>query len=297
MRITDPEAFNTSLNFTIEPTFKCNVKCVHCCNSLEIGKIKDPTLEEILQQIDRQPPKGVVFASGGEPTLRDNLADIFKYVKQKGKKTHLNTNGIRLATDEKYLEELLPYVDLITLPMHSSDPIIFDAVTQVQGSYDKVLSVFSKLVKNDKVMVVPQMVINQLNYKTLFDTVDMINKVFPETLRTVLTYTIPVGAARTTSVTPRFSDVKKYLLPVLEKYEDRVVIYNVPRCHLYPYCDNLEFEGGENTCTVDGEKKDLANRMKAPVCASCIFNDKCLGIWKEYGELYPDLDLIPVRNK
>jgi uncharacterized radical SAM superfamily Fe-S cluster-containing enzyme len=48
----------------------------------------------------------VIKLSGGEPTIRDDLPDIIYLGKKKGFNIVLDTNGVRIAKDTKYLERL-----------------------------------------------------------------------------------------------------------------------------------------------------------------------------------------------
>jgi len=43
---------------------------------------------------------------------------------------------------------------------------------------------------------------------------------------------------------------------------------------------------------------DVQCHRKAPKCKDCIYNSQCIGVWKEYIEIFKDrLDLFPVKEK
>ncbi|KAA3647834.1 MAG: radical SAM/SPASM domain-containing protein [Chloroflexi bacterium] len=69
---------------------------------------RELTTEEWKQVIDKAWEVGIphIIFTGGEPTLRDDLAELIKYAEDKGQVTGLLTNGLRLA-DTSYLNELL----------------------------------------------------------------------------------------------------------------------------------------------------------------------------------------------
>ena len=278
-----------SQGFEIKPCFICNEKCIHCFNGEDERRVKTPTLEELYRHLDTMTTEESVCVIGGEPTMRDDLAEILKYIKAKGKQTNLHTNGLRLA-DEKYLEKLIPYIDIITFPIHSSDYDVFDSITRVKGSAEKSITVFKKLVQIDGIIVGTQTVINQLNYKTLLETFDMIQNI--SIVRMMLTFPHPVGAAYTTSVTPRYSEIKSYVQTVLKKYSPLVDTRDIPRCYLHPYQTEVAILDSDH-CTTTKNETDY-QRVKSPECKTCIFNNECIGVWREYGELYSDLDLNPV---
>lgn len=94
----------------LEVTKRCNLNCPVCFASAGEGETKDPTLEELGQQMKYLMQHGGPFnlqLSGGEPTVRDDLEEILRLGKEKGFSFfQLNTNGIRLAREEGYAGKL-----------------------------------------------------------------------------------------------------------------------------------------------------------------------------------------------
>lgn len=94
----------------LEVTQRCNLHCPVCFASAG-GPSEDPSLEEIGSWYDELMKAGGPFniqLSGGEPTMRNDLADIIRLGKEKGfTYFQLNTNGLRLAEDYTYLQELV----------------------------------------------------------------------------------------------------------------------------------------------------------------------------------------------
>ena len=93
----------------IEITNKCNMCCNTCYASS--GKGKDLYLSIIKKMIDFgaecEGGKGEVLQiSGGEPTLHKDIIEIIKYAREKYQYVMLNTNGIRIAEDESFVQEL-----------------------------------------------------------------------------------------------------------------------------------------------------------------------------------------------
>lgn len=94
----------------LEVTQRCNLHCPVCFASAG-GVSEDPSLEEIGAWYDALMKAGGPFniqLSGGEPTMREDLADIIRLGREKGfTYFQLNTNGLRLAEDYAYLQELV----------------------------------------------------------------------------------------------------------------------------------------------------------------------------------------------
>lgn len=94
----------------LELTNRCNLRCPVCFASAGEKEPRDLSLEEIGRQYDFLMAHGGPFniqLSGGEPTVRDDLPQIIRLGREKGFDFfQLNTNGLRLAQEPGYAEEL-----------------------------------------------------------------------------------------------------------------------------------------------------------------------------------------------
>jgi wyosine [tRNA(Phe)-imidazoG37] synthetase (radical SAM superfamily) len=288
--------------FTLRLGYSCNIRCIHCFTENN-KSVEDLTGEEIKTTIDSIPKNALIIVTGGEPTVRSDLIELLKYMKNKGHLVQLETNGIRFH-DSEYLKSLNPYVDMVYIPIHSHDPAIFDKITGVSGSWEKVMLGLKNLVESD-IYITSITVINQLNYKTLLDTFDMIQSISPKQVMS-LTFPHAIGAAHSTNIVPKYSEIKDYIQPVLKKYSPLMYAHYIPKCLLYPYQESvvyLEHKTRPGTDYINGKWQktnygvfEEGARIKSEVCKRCVFNNECTGIWREYGELYPDPDLVPITQ-
>jgi 7,8-dihydro-6-hydroxymethylpterin dimethyltransferase len=89
----------------LEVTQRCNLDCTLCYLSEHSEAVRDIPLQEVLRRIDRiaqrYGPDTDIQVSGGDPTLRDHdeLVQIVAYIRQRGMRASLFTNGI-LASRE-----------------------------------------------------------------------------------------------------------------------------------------------------------------------------------------------------
>ncbi len=94
-------------------TNRCDLHCWYCFFYAEkAGYIYEPTLEQIREmalnlRAERPVPGNSIQITGGEPTLRDDLPEIIRILKEVGvDHIQLNTNGIRLSRDFEYFKRL-----------------------------------------------------------------------------------------------------------------------------------------------------------------------------------------------
>ncbi len=107
-----PEHAQHSCCVLLEVTARCNLKCPVCfasagdCRAAE----SDPSLSTLDGWLARLRAHGSavnVQLSGGEPTLRDDLPQIVRRVRERGFGfVQLNSNGVRLATETGYAGQL-----------------------------------------------------------------------------------------------------------------------------------------------------------------------------------------------
>jgi radical SAM protein with 4Fe4S-binding SPASM domain len=110
-------------------TYRCNVSCSHCYNNtVEKAELETDQWKEVLRRIRDQGIPHVVF-TGGEATLREDLADLIGHAESLGLVTGLLTNGVRLA-DAGYLASLIDAgLDHIQVTLESADPEVHNSMT------------------------------------------------------------------------------------------------------------------------------------------------------------------------
>lgn len=94
----------------LDVTERCNLACPVCFASAGAIGRPDPSIEEIEAWCRALLASGGPFnihLSGGEPTLRNDLQEVIRRIRPLGfNYIQLNTNGLRLASDENYAGEL-----------------------------------------------------------------------------------------------------------------------------------------------------------------------------------------------
>lgn len=91
--------------FDLEITARCNHNCRHCDINLPAGdkdaQARELSLADIKKIVDEAVSLGALccLITGGEPLLRDDFFDIYRYIKQKGLLVSVFTNAT-LVNDE-----------------------------------------------------------------------------------------------------------------------------------------------------------------------------------------------------
>lgn len=129
----------------IEPTSKCNFRCIMCYqsdksfSSKQNGFMGDLNLENFKKVIDEIEGnvESVTFASRGEPTLNQNLSSFLKYCENKFLALKINTNVSTL--NEKLINNLLSSsLQTIVFSIDSADKDIYEKI-RVKSKYERLL--------------------------------------------------------------------------------------------------------------------------------------------------------------
>jgi radical SAM protein with 4Fe4S-binding SPASM domain len=138
LEITAPFSARPSAPYRMDLalTYRCNNDCSHCYN----GRPRDYpelTTQEWKKIIDRVWNLGIphIVFTGGEPTLRDDLAELIAHAEANGQITGLNTNGRRLR-DIDFLDSLVQAgLDHVQITIESHDPEIHDRMVARKGAW------------------------------------------------------------------------------------------------------------------------------------------------------------------
>lgn len=170
----------TSVELTL--TKACNHKCLHCYNpwreqaDCKTSGFSKEQLEVIAEELKKNDVWHVTL-SGGEPLMRpDVLINAAKALKNVGITFSMNTN-LTLMTEElaKTLKEDLEWSTLILTSLPSIRADLCDEITQIPGSYDRILKGIS-ICKDYGFRVGINIVISQKNKADLKNIKDFIAK-------------------------------------------------------------------------------------------------------------------------
>jgi len=126
---------------TLGITFRCQCRCVHCYAR---GRTPDDreelTTEEAKWVLDQARRLGVlqVTFSGGEPLLRDDVAELVRHARRLGLITRISTNGLLLNRD-RVAKLKDAGLTLCGVSIDDADPQTHDRLRGLPGLYARAL--------------------------------------------------------------------------------------------------------------------------------------------------------------
>ena len=140
------------LNATLELTYRCNNKCIHCYCSLSEhdrgaaeGELSRNEIEKLFDELEGMGCLWLLI-TGGEPLLRPDFREIYLSAKKHGFIVTVFTNGI-LINDEiaDLFLEFHPFA--VELTMYGATKETYEKITRVKGSYVRYREGLQRLLK------------------------------------------------------------------------------------------------------------------------------------------------------
>jgi len=156
---SEPEtAFTYKLgdSLYINITNRCNAHCVFCKRkenptlrgyNLGMERNEEPAAEVYVKEIDDpEQYKEIVFCGYGEPTIRwEVVKSVAKYVKEKGGRTRLNTNGHGSHINKRDITpELKGLIDVVSISLNSFNREQYSKLVGLNVSYFDEMINFAK---------------------------------------------------------------------------------------------------------------------------------------------------------
>ena len=162
-RVTDKAArARVPLQASIELTWGCNLRCVHCYNPTHIAK-NELTTARIYRIIDQLAGEGCLHLSftGGELFTRGDYFEILAYAKSRGFTSSLLTNAtlVTPAVADR-VQALRP--QLVEVSIYGATARTYERVTRIPGSYRHFVEGI-RLLRDRQVPLLVKMAVMTLN--------------------------------------------------------------------------------------------------------------------------------------
>ena len=149
-------------------TNACPCRCTFCIrnNGDSVGEATtlwfehSPTIDEIKSEIDKfdfeKYNNSIIICGYGEPTCAlKNLIDACKYLREKGVKIRLNTNGLSdLINKRETAKEICEVIDSVSISLNAPTAEKYDAVTRASFG-EKAFDAMLKFAKECKEYGIP----------------------------------------------------------------------------------------------------------------------------------------------
>lgn len=300
-------------NFDLKVGWMCNNKCIHCVVKGKEQYSGDYTTKEIKKIIDEYPEKESICFTGGEPTIRKDFIELLEYCREVGVESiTIQSNGRRFS-DKDFTRSVSRLADSVLFTIHSHNEWIHDSITGVSGSWKQSTEGLRNLYETNEINIVSQTVLSRLNASNLHKTYDLIQSLAPD-IRMNVTFPHPNGAAfeNIDKVVPRYSEIKSEIQKIFSCYSHLINTEAIPYCQIYPYHDKVNITEDRHADSnikskgIDGSHPDsliedyssliMSEYRKPKECQECVFNNICLGVWKEYYDHFiNNLGLFPIK--
>ncbi len=298
----------------IKVGFSCNNDCLHCVTA-DKRKFGDLPAARIKDEIAfyQKHTEAVLIITGGEPTLRPELADLIRQARKLGfARIELQTNGRRLANEQ--LARSLAEAGLTSalVALHGPNQEIHDHLIGRRGGFAETISGMRNLITNG-VTVRTNTVISKLNLPHLEAMVPFLSCQFPELRMAQLTFPHPNGNAYKNfrQVIPQLREAARVVVHTLRKGLRREIwflVEAIPPCLLPGFEKHnmdirpLQVVGSDmGSGLPDGRVPQYrealrSEKRKGQQCGTCSLYAICDGIWKEYVEKFGAEELCPVSH-
>lgn len=161
----------TKISFaSIQVIEKCNLNCGFCFKRLNLPIGNTSKIKKIISEL-----KGIgvetIVISGGEPILRDDILEIFRYIKQLGLESALQSNGIYLG---KKIDELAPYIDWLSLSLDGDNEKTASEMRGFNGYLKNTLKIINLAKNKYHLKIKLGTVVNRLNIDHIENIGDLI---------------------------------------------------------------------------------------------------------------------------
>ena len=293
--------------------YTCNNNCLHCViadqrnNALKVKGRVDRTTSEYKKELLDSRKRGFeeCVITGGEPTLRKDIADICRYASELGYLIQMQTNG-RMLSNYDFAKILSKFNINYVVALHGPNAAIHDKITQSKGSFKQTVSAIKNLRKL-KQEVYGKVVISKLNYKQLDELLLLFKKLDVKEINFAFPHALGNAWTNFDSVVPTYTEIKPYVHKLIEL--SKKILMNIdfeamPLCFMVGYEDYVSENYMPEKTELkqfgykkhDWNKARLSIKSKFSQCKKCRYDDICEGPWKEYAERIGDEEFRPTNK-
>jgi pyrroloquinoline quinone biosynthesis protein E len=158
----------------LELTHRCPLQCPYCSNPLQMDQVKSElSTDEWKSVLSQAAQLGVlqVHFSGGEPTVRQDLAELIRHAREAGLYTNLITSGVA-ASKARFDDFVAAGLDHVQLSIQDSDAVTAERIGNYAGAQEKKLA-FARWVRAAGLPLTVNAVVNRHNIDRVEGMIDL----------------------------------------------------------------------------------------------------------------------------
>lgn len=272
---------------------ECNNFCIIC--SVRGEKIRKNKIKEIFNIIKNKRIESINFL-GGEPTINKYIIPLIKECKRNMiKQIELTSNGRRFFYPTFCKKIIDSGLTRVHISIYGYNKKIHEAITRTPGSFRQTILGLKNLL-NYNIETNANIVVNKMNEKYLYKTVELINNMNPKVHQIRLIFINPFGQAKHKPyLIPKFLDLKREISK-LKKFKKKLVLLDFPYCvidnSLRGAISNKEYNILDNS-EIKEHHPQLKQKLSS--CSECKLNKKCEGIFQAYLLRYGEEEFKPIK--
>ncbi len=284
--------FDDSEYVSMTMEFRCNLKCVHCMieDTMDVLVPESArTFEELLEHnAEHKSWKGLIL-TGSEITLRRDLPMLARMAREAGfEHVRIQTHGMHLAR-ESYCRELVEAgIDEYFVSVAGADAESHDAITGVQGSFDKTLRGLENVDGYDDVVSITNTVVTRKNYRLLPAVVERLGHL-KRLLQMEFWVYWPMSETDEKDLIASHRDIRPFLRQAMGMARERgrtVEVKNFPECLLGDDGDTLSNSQPQLYIDPAFWPEFMRNGFYQCVYRDRCGSQECLGLTTAYIEKY-----------
>lgn len=271
--------------------YDCNAACTYCTITPEMRE-RALSTQAIAREIDRATSAGFrkIAFTGGEPTIRKDLAALVAYAKKRGfDDIKVCSNGLRYAYGP-YVDHLIAAgVTRFNVSAHAFGEADYERTTRLAGAFQHFEKGIANLVERGQAPTV-DLILKNDTYERVHEWITyLVNRGVRKFQLWLVSLTD--GNAANIEQLPKISDMVPHLLRAFDAARrggHEVVSLHIPRCLLPGYEDHVDHpgEGGVRVVTPDEvfDLRDsrLTGGVKPEACRGCVYEERCPGLREDY---------------
>ncbi len=301
----------------------CNNRCIHCFmedtrKELITKKLPlDKTFSQLKRAIKEYSEDGYesITFTGGEATIRPDFLELAQCVKDYKMRVSIQSNG-RTFSDKKFTEKIMQIdSDMsVTIPIHSTKEEVHDKITRVNGSFRQTITGIKNLVDAGCKNVNVKTVLNKFNYKDVVNIAKLAKEIGAKQ------YNISAPQMNGNHLINWKDMVVSHTesVPYIKKAIDYAIEFGLEiKYDAIPFCfmEGHEKYNSDNETSIitsiEGDKSiretetkesilfdlEVGRRTKVNICKQCKYFNVCMGVWKEYPDIFGISEFKPVTGK